>query len=330
MAKFSGRQVDIGVARESTRGDPVAPTFWIPRVDLSFDDKVTKARIQSGVGTRADSEQTHVTTKWADGDIGAEVRDVSIGILLKSMLGTLGSTGPASGAYTHTFTILDSAQSPSMTFTIVDPNETDQYRKVVLTTLELTSELDDVLRFTASFIGMTSKDSSATTDYTAENKFAKQHGVFRVSGSLAGLATASNLGLKSVSLTINQNAEIDDILGSAEPEDFLSKGVSVEGSVTLNKENDTWREYMRNNTTRAMRLQWVNTDATIPGGTTNPSLTFNMPKVDFFDWEENPALDEITSQTISFKASRDLDPDTEANRRMITAVLINSNDGTSY
>ena len=62
---------------------------------------------------------------------------------------------------------------------------------------------------------------------------------------------------------------------------------------------------MKDNTSRAVEIAFINTDALI-GASTRPAFTIQLPKVDFFDWEPAYDLEEIVSQTISFKASRDV------------------------
>jgi len=44
MAKFIGRQQEIGIAREAARGTLVAPTFWMPKINYNVNDKVQKCR----------------------------------------------------------------------------------------------------------------------------------------------------------------------------------------------------------------------------------------------------------------------------------------------
>jgi hypothetical protein len=305
MAKFSGRMVDLGIAREIVRGTPVAPSFWVPRQELSFDDKVAKDRQTSGIGTLDDSYQTDVTTKWAEGTISGEVRQKMFGLWLYSLFGTCTSSGAVDSLYTHTFTLEDTCQHDSLTLTVVDPNTTDQYRNCMVSKMELTAGLDKVLQYSVDIIGRTSKGSSGTPAFAAENKFNKTHLSVKVGPTIAGLATASSLSMKALTFTISQDVVPDDFLGTAEPEDFLNRKFSVEGKLTLNYESATWKEYVRGNTYMAMELKWTDTDHLVGAGSYS-ALTFQMPRVDFYEWTPNYALDEISSQEISFKANYDL------------------------
>jgi hypothetical protein len=322
MSKFTGRQVKLGIARETSRGTGVTPSFWLPFVDFSFDEKVNTARIQSGVGVLADSEQVHVLTKYAQGSIGCEARDKSIGLLLYSLLGTVATTGPTDSAYTHAFSLDDSMQHDSLTFTVVDKNTTEQYRLVMLDKLELSQTVDDVLRVGADFTGKTSKGASATATYAVENKFTKKHMTFKVATNLAGLAAASTISLKSMRITFSQNLLLDDYIGTAEPEDVLNQNFSIEGEFVLPYESETWKEYMRGNTYMAMEVKWTNTDSgAVIGAGTSPSLTFQFPRVDFIAWEPNYNNDELTVQTVSFKCNHDV---SGGNSIVSTATLINA------
>jgi hypothetical protein len=327
MSRFGGRQVKVGIAKESSRGVAETPVYWIPHAEFGFADALNRTRLQPGVGTLEDSEQVHDTTKWAEGDLGGAVRSQAIGLLINSMLGSVSTSDddPEAGTYTHTLTLDDSVQHPSLTLVVVTPNKTEAHRNVMLSSLEFTQELEDVLRFTASFSGKKAVGFSATTDYTADYKYSKQHAQFRVSGAVSGLSSASNLSFKDFSLTMNQNVAPDDALGTVEPEDFNNTNLAVEGSMTLNYTDDTWKNYQNETSYRALRAQWENTDVTI-GSSTNPLLRFVMPRVDFYDWSPNYALDEIVSQELSYKASRDLENDQD----MITVTLINDDDGTNY
>lgn len=307
MAKLIGRQAALGIGRETTRGTPVAPAYWLPKTEFSFDEKTNTITVPASLGVLEDSDQQHVLSKFAEGDITGQVRSKSFGLLSYAMLGSLNTTGPSDSAYTHSFSLLNSVSHPSLTFVVVDPNSTDLYSLVMLNSLELTQELENVLMFSAGFMGRTSKGSSATASYVTEAKFSKTHFSLKLADDIAGLAAASALSIKSINLAVTKNVVADDALGTAQPEDFNNQVVTVEGSMTLNYGDQTFKEYMRNNTYKSMQLQWVNTDAdAVIGAATNPSLTIQLPRVGFMEWEPNYALDEIVTQTIQFKAYYDL------------------------
>ena len=321
MAKYIGRLVDLGIGRETTRGTGVAPTYAVPKVDFSFDDKVTKSRSVAGVGQISDSEEAFVTTKYGEGDIEGEIRSDSFGLLLYALLGTLTTTGPTDSSYSHAFSLANTNTHTSLSFLVKDSNTTELYKLCMLNELEIEAALDEIVKFTASFMGKQAVGSGATMpSYADEYKFTKKHLRIKIAANLAALDAASAISVKNLMLTISKNVVLDDVLGTAEPEDILNRQISVEGEIQLNYEDETYKNYMKNNTFRAMEIAFINTDETI-GASTNPSLTLRFPYVDFFDWEPDNALDEIVSQTISFKANRDV---SGGNQLISTCTLVNT------
>ena len=315
MSKYSGRLVSLGVARESTRGVGVEPSIWIPHVDLTVASKVKDVRVGPSLGKLADSEQRHVLTKFAEGEVGSEVRSHSIGYFLYALLGTLSTTGPADAtAYTHAFTLDNSAQHDTLSLVIQDSDKTVLHELSALKSLEIDVPIDGVATYTASFMsrvaqGTTTKVISLTTD---ERKFPKNDAAIKLAANIAGLAAASGMALKRFRITFNKELIDDDVIGSVWPEDFLAANFSVEGEFELNLENTTYRDYYLDNTARALQVYLGNSASLITGAAaTYPSLTIQLPSVDFFGWEPNRPLDEIVSQTLSFKGNHDIANDQE-------------------
>ena len=305
MGLITGRQVDLGIGRESTRGTGVDSEFWIPKTDFSFDDVVEDFRVQSGMGSLDNSEQVHILEKYGQGDISAEVRSKSIGLFLYALMGSVSSSSVVDEAYTHTFTQLNSTQHPSLTINVLDANSKDRYRLSMLNTFELSCDTDSILNFSTNFIGKTSIGSGDTASYSAETKFAKQHTYFKLADDIAGLATASNISIKSFKLSGNKAVTVNKALGSSEPEDINNTIFEVTGEFVLNYTGETYKNYMRDGTYKAMEVGWINTDVTIGSGSTNPSLKIQLPKADF-KWSPNYALDEIITQTVTFTGNKDL------------------------
>lgn len=325
MSKYIGRLLNMGVARETTRGVGVAPTYRLPYVSLSFDDKIVQARSIGSLGKLDDSEEAFVTTNYGEGEIEGEIRSKSFGLFLYGLLGSLSTSGPTDSLYTHSFTLAHNNQHTSLSLLAEDPNTTELYKLGMLSSLEITAELDQVVMFKAGFMSKKAVTSGASmAALTTEHKFTKKHVKAKVAADISSLSGATALSIKSITLTLSKNVSLDDVLGTAEPEDILNRQVSVEGEIVLNYEDETWKNYFRNGTNRALEIALVNTDATI-GVSSNPSLTFQFPKVDFTQWEPNYDLDDITRQTISFKCSRDV-----ANNQDIVHLCQLKNDVASY
>lgn len=326
MAKFIGRLVELGVGKEASRGAGVAPAFWLPKVTFSFDDKITKARSMAGIGKLADSDEAFIVNRFGQGELEMNLGDQSVAYFLYSLLGSLSTTGPTdTSAYTHAFSVSESNQHQSLALVVKDPITTELYKLVMVNSIEIVASLDELVRVTINFLSKKGNAySTVTASYTNENRFTKNHISFKVAAAVGDLAAASGISVKNLRLTITQNVKTDDALNTAEPEDILNQQLSVEGEVTLNYEDETWKDYFKTPTDRAVQIAFINTDELI-GAATRPSLTIQMPKVDFYNWEPNYALDEIVSQVLSFKGSYDV-----ANSLNIISTCSLVNAKTSY
>jgi hypothetical protein len=325
MSKYIGRLLEVGIGKETVRGSGVAPAFWLPKVGFSFDDKVTIARSQAGIGKLADSDEAFVVNKFGEGEIEMNLGDQSVGYFLYSLLGSLSTSGPVDSAYTHAFSIAETNTHQSLAFVVKDPNTTEDYKLVMVNSFELEATLEELVKITVGFLSKKGNAySSVTPSYTNENRFTKNHISFKVADTIGNLAAATGISVKNLTLNITQNTVTDDALNTAEPEDILNQQLSVEGEVVLRYEDETWKNYFKTPTNRAMEIKFQNIDKTIGAGT-RPSLTIQLPKVDFFEWEPDYTLDEIVLQTISFKGSYDI-----ANSLNIISTCSLVNAKTSY
>jgi hypothetical protein len=325
MTKFIGRRVAAELAKETSRGGgPAANTkYGLPFDTFSFDDKVDEAVRGSGIGRIEMPEQAHVIGKYAEGDFEGELRDKSFGLLLLALYGSVSTSAPAeTSVYTHTFTVDNSAQHDSLSLKVIDPNQTRLYKLLMLNTLKINVTLDDVITFAANFISKVSSTSSGTITYTAENKYTRKHVSIRVADTTSALSSATDLSVKSMTINYNQNLVRDNVMGTISPEDILNQQMVIDGELTLNYEDQTWKDYMLDGTTKALRMRATNSDVTI-GSTLHPYIDLQFDKVSFFDWAPDRGLDDIVSQTISFRANYDL-----TNSSQSQAVLVNT--ATAY
>lgn len=322
-----GRRVTLGLARESARGDGAAPTFWIPHQNLTFDAKANKAITMDAVGVIEDATDQFVTETWGEGEISGEVNDDSFGLFLYALLGSLSTSGPSDSAYTHTFSISQTNNHQSLALTYIDPIHSSaayQFPLVMLNSLELSITPGGVLTYSAGFVSKREADATGTAAFTVQNRFVSKHLVAKFAADLSGLAAASAVSLKALTLRFEKNVTRDTVLGTIAPEDIFNQQFSCEGEITLNYTDRTYRNYLLAETYRAFRADFINTDVLI-GAATRPELQINLPRVQFFDWAPDQALDSIVTQTIKFKALRDV---SGGNAAVSSIVLVN--DTASY
>ncbi len=320
MSKFVGRRGQVGIAKESSAGTIVTPVFWIPINSITFDDKVTTAREEEGLGRIEDSDSNFVVNKFGEGEIEFDLNDKQVGLFITSLLGASPTTagGPT---YTHTYALANTNTHQTISLAYQDPDQTKIFPYCVVDKMEIVVEPDGIAKATVGFKSRVSRDwSTLTPTYTAlGNKFLHQHLSFKLAAALGSLAAASNISLKALKLNIMANADFDNVTGTVEPEAILNHQYSVEGEITLNKESDTYRDYMLDGTYRAMEIA-LNRAA-------DSSLVFQLPRVDFTEWEQDRALNDIVSQTIQFKGNYDA---ANADAVIDSVVLTNTFAGTGY
>jgi len=311
MSKYIGRLVEIGIAKESSRGAGANPAIWLPKVELSVADKTEDARDEASIGALEDSLGKDVVEKYAGGSIRGQLRSDFIGYILLNMLGAVNTSG--SSTYTHAFSLSHTNTHQSLSMDIKDPNSYDRYKLAMLDSMSIESELGDYVMFESEFISKVGQAfTEQTPSYSDEGRFTKEHVKVKVANDIASLSGASVLSLKKVAVTISKNLIRDSALGTVQPEDILNRQFSVEGEIQLNLTDDTWRDYMLNGSHKAMEIKLDN-------GT--QSLTIQMPRVDFSGWEPDRANDEIVTQTINFRANRDLANDLDS---ISTCSLVNT------
>jgi len=321
MTKFIGRLADIGIAKEAVRGTAEsAAAFWLPKLSLSVDDGVEQAIDESSMGVIEDSPSASIVAKYAEGDVEGNIYDKSFGLLLLAALGQVSTTGPSqSSVYTHAFSVLQSAQHPSLTLFVDDPNQDYKYALGVLSSLDIEVMLGAFAKYKAAFRSKVGATATLTPSYTSENTFLPQHGSFKIASNLAGLGAASATNIRSVKLSIAKNAEDDRKIGSLDPSDILNKQFAVEGTVELVFNDETFKTEMLADTAKAMRIALINTDVTI-GSSLNPSLTIDLAKVKFSNFERNYSNGDIVTASVDFKGFYSV-----SDTALISATLVNTN-----
>ena len=321
MTKFVGRRGVLALAKESSRGTgTLTNALWFPRSTVSFDDKIESDRQDEALGVIADSDSLFVTQRMASGDVEFDLTDKEIGIILTSLMGSSPNItgGPT---YTHTYTLSNSNQHQSLSVLYQDPDIAKLYALGVVDGLKITVEQNAIVKGSVSFMSRVGKDyTRQSASFTAMgNKFLHQHLVVKLASSIAGLSGATGISLKKLELNIKANAMFDSVLGTVDPEDILNQQFSIEGSLELNKEDNTYRDYMLNGTYRSVDISLVRA--------TDSKLQFQFPRVDFTEWEQDRKLNDIVSQKINFKANYDA---ANALDIISTCILTNTYAGTAY
>lgn len=306
MSKYIGRLVNVGLARETTRGTPVAAAWWLPKSGVTFFDRASRVLAHGNYGNIGDSQQAPKALEWAEGSIEGDLFDKAAGFFLYALFGSLSTSGPVTGAYTHTFSVANTNQHTSLTLTLADPDRADQYPLAMIDKMEITAVPDDIVQYTSDFMARSGRPLAVpVADYTAENKFLGRHVAVRIAALTGNLAAASDIALKSLKLTISKNVKQNNVLSTVWPDDIINTKMEITGTLELDLNDQTYRAYMMDASYKAMRIKFTNVDVVIPGGATNPSFTLDLSRVMFEEWEAMRPNDEIVMQKINFRALYD-------------------------
>lgn len=311
MAYLKGEDINLGVARETVRGTPEAPTAWVPgRTPTGVRVQVEKTQIRETKGTSMSSQGSVINQKRSEGDLEFNVRNGSIGYFLLSLLGKVTSQAAGDG-YQHTFEVLTgNPQNPTLTLALSQAGSFQdyQYEKVLVTSLEIRTPVDDLVNATVNFIGVDEEAVSAYTPaFATDDYFFRHYDIeIKIAADVAGLAGASALKVKEFSLSMNNNGRVNQNVGELNPGDVFALIHEISGSMKIDKEGETHHDIFANNDYRAMQITLTRSDVEIDDSpTVNPKIQIILPKISYTSWAPDRPIDDIVSEDIEFMAHYD-------------------------
>lgn len=326
MAYLKGEDVNLGVARETTRGTPETPTQWIPgRTPTGVRMLVETAPIRETRGTGIGSQGSVVVQKRTEGDLEFNVRNNSIGMLFLSLLGTVNTSAAGTGAYSHVFTVLTgNPQFPVLTLGLSQLGQQDyEYSRCLVTALEIRTPVNDLVNATVSFVGAAENThADYTPSFATDDHYFRHYDItLKIASNVAGISGASALKVKEFSLSIVNNGRVNQNVSELVPGDVLAILHEITGSLRIDYQDETFHDLYAAGTYRALQIEMKRTDIDIDtgGGTQNPTVSILLPKVSFTAREQDRPIDDIVSETLDFTAHYD-----EAETKAIQVTVVNT------
>ncbi len=321
--KSIGRTINVGIAIEATRGTAVNPSLWIANQNYKLDDKVQKVVDDSSVGVIEDSIGSDLTQQFAEGEIGGRLDEKALAYFFKLLFGNNSSNALVeTGVYDNSFDVLQSAQHPTFTLGIKDPNSGNGllYSLGSLQEFEINSEINKYCEYKAKFRSnsKTPAGSALVPAYNdADNRkvFLPQNATLKLADTLAGLSGATAIEVKKVNIQFKKNIEDDQVLGNIQAVDRLNKQFVVEGSFEMITNDNSYRDLLLNNNTQYCEFKAIANNVTI-GATSKPTMTLTMYKVQFDDVANKNDNNDYNRHTVKFKAYYSL-----ADSKMIKGVV---------
>jgi hypothetical protein len=152
-----------------------------------------------------------------------------------------------------------------------------------------------------------------------------------LSTATTGSATSFTFGgavvqLKNFKLSIDENIEDDEVLGSVAPVDFLNKEFKVTGSLEAIWQNESdfkTQSLVTPNVGQALIVTLKNTDVNI-GSSSHPTVTFTLDQCFFTDFSRPIKVKDLTYQTVKVSCTYSL-----ANSEMLNVLTTNTASATS-
>ncbi len=314
------RKFNIGIGKETVRGTKVVPAIWLKPTAEDYNDDVEVVATERSMGVIEDSDDQVVVKNFSSGTFAGEVFDKSFGYILLGAIGQVASVEKVgdSGVYDHTFSVLQSAQHPSMTIEIKRGDiEQKAYANAVVESLKISSAVNEYVVFEVAMRGKKGVAGTATPSYVAENYFLAKNIAVKLADSYAGLSGASAIDVKSIELNISKNIEDKDLLSNDGPADFLNKQMVIEGTIEMYFADVYARDYALNGDTKAMQIVMENTGVTI-GSSSHPKLVINLAKAKFSSAPIKGGNNDLAMVELSFKGLYSL-----SDSKSIEAILTN-------
>lgn len=318
MSYYIGRRGSLGISKEASRGTATAPEYYIPYNSISFDEKTVVVDSEGAFGQIADSYESYVVKKYAEGEFEYDLDDKAIGTILSAVAGAAPSSAGSTN-YVHTYTLANTNQHQSLSLLVQDPNLTKLFRLAMVDKFTIKVEPEGLVKCTVGFRSAMGKDwSTVSPTYTAlGNKFIHSMFSFKLAADTSSLAVAAGVNLNNFELTISKNVQDFQDLGTATPSDILNKQLQVEGNFEIGYNDATYKDYVSGGSTKAMEVKFTYGAANY--------LTIQLPKVRFANWEPNKGLNDIVSEKIEFKGLYDV-----VNSANVISTLSLANQVTSY
>lgn len=296
---YVGARKEIALTKETTRGTAESHSSgdWQPHSEFDFGPKTEVVVDDAGRGRIESRSQSHVIHEWSDGSIPIYITNENTVAISELIFG-----GDASGSGTsgdpYAWTLTNTNEHQAYTVHVYDPVKGYlQYPLGMADTVEMEFIHDDYVMVTLGMIAGKEESGSGSSAYsTTEDIFRPEHITIKIADTYAGLGGASAIALQSLNLSINKNVVPFWKLGSTEPDNIINQRIEVSGDFETLYSDNTYRALGLGDGTKAMQI--VADDG-------SKSITIELPRVEFENWNDAEANDSYMTETIEFNAERD-------------------------
>ncbi len=327
MGIFTGRQVQVGIALEDTRGTAEsAADYTYPQMNYTIKDtEANTAYREDAHGTNIKNSGKDTLTVEGDGTLGGNIYVKGIVYFLALAFGKLPTTTDTVGdtaAKKHAFTLLDNNEHATATIFVDEPNLGDvKFAGAMPDSFTINWAAGEYPTIEIPIKSKSSVASTHTLTVVDESMFLPDMASLKIAANLAGLAVATPArDIKSFSLTFTKNLAPQQTMSSGKTyQEIFNGDFEVTGSITKLYRDSTYRAKALNDTVNA--LEFAFSDSVNKAGTTTPtSMKFTIAEAAFEGHEPAYGLSDISEETINFTMIR---RPTSSKSAAITAEVVN-------
>lgn len=294
----------LGLAKESSFGTAVNPTYYVPFSDVKPEDVIDAIKDQGIRGAMALTYNVIQGVKHSTMDVGGEVYPDNFGLMLLAIMGKDTVTG--SGTYTHDFQLSRTAQPPSLTHSYYDGTNVRQFSGHIAEELDIKWASNAALEFNLKTQGKSSTilGSSLTPSPTVVLPFSG----WQFSATLGGVA---NLNMVGFDIALKRKLYVQHAANnSQDPSAVIAGGLEVTGKATFDKADDTELNVFLDNTQPSLVITGIQ-------ASTGAQIIINMGKCAFL--KDQISGKEVVQGDVEYEAI-----DNENNLGPVAISLLNS------
>lgn len=302
MAEIIGRQIQVGIGVETTRGTAVTTADkWVKKVTANIVPRTEKIVDDTTRGVLEDSQGARVVRQWFEGELAGVLHADVFGYLLYNLYGTVSSSNVAGSVYSHDFSLQQSIEHPTLSFFRKDGTvNQDVFGGGMISTLEVSASTDDFVRFTANVMAKTGATNSDTPSYDTEYDFIARDITVKIASSEAGLSGATAVPLKTLSIRYDVGAIPDYVFGAKTPADIYNAMMGIEIEFTKNYEDTTYEDLYNADTYRYMQVT-IEGEADL-GSSNYPTIDWIFNRVQVQDWNRSGDANSLVEETVVLKS----------------------------
>lgn len=291
MTVYVGREGSLGIGLQASIGTTTEIDKFIPFTECSLGEVHEPIADNSAKGVRdSQSSNSVVGKKRAEGTVTVVLNAKHAPYFFGLALGSVDSTDSITPLYRHTITRKTGSEPLSATIWRDRSVDKVTFKDACVNKLDLNFS-DDVAELKAEVMskypvaGTAETPSMETIElYTFKNAYVE------LTSPVGG--STSELKIRELSLSINNNIEAVYAPNSNDVDRFISKNFDVSGSMTVLFEDETQKDAWTDLTKQGVSIVFE--------GSTTGKITIAIPQFRVQSGTIDTPIDDVNSQTIEF------------------------------